>query len=276
MSFSILRSDRRDSAVRSEHGQRHARGSSRLGALHRRAHKGRVIYELGNELYGRWQVGYKTVDEIAPSTLALQPGGARGCIPTRRSSPPAWARCLTENGMPRSSPIPLEHSTTSRCTSSWGQIIPRWRQATPDFTAAAAYALPYAVGPYFDKVQAQIDEHPELHGKVHLAVTEWLFNSKGYGERNFTDESPSWMNEGGAVMAAGFLNTVLRHASEDQNHRHDRHHGVCRHLEEARAGLRRARVLRLQNVHGREGRHRVAGDHRLRNLQREGRRAAAG
>jgi alpha-N-arabinofuranosidase len=95
-----------------------------------------------------------------------------------------------------------------------GTNHPTLEVATPDFTAAAAYALPYAVGPYFDKVQAQIDEHPELRGKVHQAVTEWLFNSKGFGERNFTDESPSWMNEGGAVMAAGFLNTVLRHSAE--------------------------------------------------------------
>ena len=86
-------------------------------------------------------------------------------------------------------------------------------QATPDFTAAAAYAIPYAEGPFFDKVQSQIDEHG-LTGKVHMAVTEWLYNSKGYGERNFTDESPSWMNEGGAVMAGGFLNTMLRHATQ--------------------------------------------------------------
>lgn len=78
--------------------------------------------------------------------------------------------------------------------------------------AGAAYALPYAVGSYFDKAQTQLEQHPELGGKVHLAITEWLFNSKGFGERNFTNESPSWMNEGGAVMAAGFLNTVLRHA----------------------------------------------------------------
>jgi alpha-N-arabinofuranosidase len=88
------------------------------------------------------------------------------------------------------------------------------RSPTPDFVAAAAYALPYAVGPYFDQVQAQVDKNPELRGKVHFAVTEWLFNSKGFGERNFTNESPSWMNEGGAVLAAGFLNTLLRHSSE--------------------------------------------------------------
>jgi len=95
-----------------------------------------------------------------------------------------------------------------------GTNRPAMEGATSDFMAAAAYALPYAVGPYFDKVQAQVDEHPDLRGKVHFAVTEWLFNSKGNGERNFTNESPSWMNEGGAVLAAGFLNTMLRHSSQ--------------------------------------------------------------
>ena len=32
-------------------------------------HPGPVIYELGNELYGKWQVGYPTIDEIAERTL---------------------------------------------------------------------------------------------------------------------------------------------------------------------------------------------------------------
>lgn len=54
----------------------------------------------------------------------------------------------------------------------------------------------------------------ELRGKPHMAVTEWLFNSRGFGERNFTDQSPSWINEGGAVMTGGFLNTLLRHAAQ--------------------------------------------------------------
>ena len=61
---------------------------------------------------------------------------------------------------------------------------------------------------------AGIDAVPDWRGKVKFAVTEWLFNSKGFGERNFTNESPSWMNEGGAVMAGGFLNTVLRHSNQ--------------------------------------------------------------
>jgi alpha-N-arabinofuranosidase len=175
--------------------------------------KARVIYELGNELYGRWQVGYKTLDEIAPATLAFSKA-VRAVDPDAEIiatglgpiSDGKWNAAQLSNPAGTFDDLSLHFIL--------GTNRPALAKATPDFTAAAAYALPYAVGPYFDKVEAQVDEHPELKGKVHLAVTEWLFNSKGFGERNFTDESPSWMNEGGAVMAAGFLNTVLRHAAE--------------------------------------------------------------
>jgi alpha-L-arabinofuranosidase len=176
-------------------------------------HKGRVFFELGNELYGKWQVGYESVDEIAPNTLAFSKAV--------RAVAPDAIMIATGQGPLGDGKWNLAQLTNPPGTFDdlslhfiLGTNHPALQAATPDFTAAAAYALPYAVGPYFDNVQAQIDAHPQLRGKVHLAVTEWLFNSKGYGERNFTDQSPSWINEGGAVMAAGFLNTVLRHDSE--------------------------------------------------------------
>lgn len=179
-----------------------------------RAHyQGPVLYELGNELYGRWQVGYPTVDEIAARTLAFSKAVhavapdaqfiATGLGPM---APPKW------NGEQLTNPAGTFDYLSLHFIL--GTNHPSLPQASPDFTAAAAYALPFAVGPYFDKVQEQVDSHPDLKGRVHFAVTEWLFNSKGFGERNFTDESPSWMNEGGAVLAGGFLNTVLRHTSE--------------------------------------------------------------
>jgi alpha-N-arabinofuranosidase len=179
----------------------------------REHYKGPVLYELGNELYGRWQVGYKTVDEIAASTLAFSKA-VRAVAPDARiiatglgpMTDGKWNAAQLNNPAGTFDDLSLHFIL--------GTNHPALEGATPDFTAAAAYALPYAVGPHFDMVQAQVDEHADLRGKVHFAVTEWLFNSKGYGERNFTDESPSWMNQGGAVMAAGFLNTVLRHTSQ--------------------------------------------------------------
>jgi alpha-N-arabinofuranosidase len=179
----------------------------------REHHKGRVIYELGNELYGHWQLGYKTVDEIGPSTLAFSKA-VRAADPDAEMI--ATGMGPMTDGKWNAGQLANPAGTFDDLSLHFilGTNHPALEGATPDFTAAAAYALPFAVGPYFDKVQAQIDEHADLRGKVHQAVTEWLFNSKGYGERNFTDESPSWMNEGGAVMAAGFLNTVLRHSAE--------------------------------------------------------------
>jgi alpha-N-arabinofuranosidase len=179
----------------------------------REHHKGPVLYELGNELYGKWQVGYKTVDEIAPATQAFSKA-VRAVAPDATII--ATGLGPMTDGKWNAAQLANPASTFDDLSLHFilGTNHPAMENATPDFTAAAAYALPYAVGPYFDKVQAQVDEHPELRDMVHFAVTEWLFNSKGFGERNFTDESPSWMNEGGAVMAAGFLNTVLRHSAE--------------------------------------------------------------
>jgi alpha-N-arabinofuranosidase len=84
---------------------------------------------------------------------------------------------------------------------------------TPDFMAAAAYAVPFAVGGNLDRMQAQVDAVPGYRD-THFAVTEWLFNSKGQGERNFTNESPSSRNEGGAIMIASTYNTYFRHSSQ--------------------------------------------------------------
>jgi alpha-N-arabinofuranosidase len=174
--------------------------------------KGKVIYELGNELYGHWQVGWKTDDEIGPATLEFSKA-------VRAAAPDAQiiATGLGAANDEKWNEGQLKNPTGTFDLLSLHYIIgtnhPAMMNPTPDFMAAAAYAIPYALGPHFDKVQERIDAHG-AHGKVHQAVTEWLFNSKGFGERNFTDESPSWMNEGGAVMAAGFLNTVLRHADQ--------------------------------------------------------------
>ncbi len=176
-------------------------------------YKGRVLYEIGNELYGRWQVGYPTINEIAARTLAFSK--AVKSVDPQAEIIATGLGPMTD-GKWNAAQLTNPPGTFNNLSLHFilGTNRPALAGASPDFMAAAAYALPYAVGPYFDKVQAQVDEHPDLRGKVHFAITEWLFNSKGYGERNFTNESPSWMNEGGAVLAAGFLNTMLRHSAQ--------------------------------------------------------------
>jgi len=175
-------------------------------------HKGRVLYELGNELYGRWQFGYPALEEVGARTAAFSKA-------VRAVAPDAE---LIATGLGPFGGEAWNAELLSDPAGTYDYLSFHFIHGTnhpvkatpPDFVAAAAYAIPYAAGPAIDRMQAQLDQKPDLRGKVHFAVTEWLFNSKGFGERNFTNESPSWMNEGGAIMAAGFLNTVLRHTSQ--------------------------------------------------------------
>lgn len=176
-------------------------------------HKGRVLYEIGNELYGKWQVGYPTIQEIAERTVQFSKA-VRSVDPQAEII--ATGLGPITDGKWNAQLLSTPPGTFDLLSLHFilGTNHPEFSAGSPDFVAGAAYALPFAVGPLFDKVQAQVDANPALKNKVHFAVTEWLFNSKGLGERNFTNESPSWMNEGGAVMAAGFLNTLLRHSQE--------------------------------------------------------------
>lgn len=176
-------------------------------------YSGPVIYEIGNELFGKWQVGYPTLSEVGARTLAFSKA-VRAADPSATVIATGFGPLAGEAWNAEQLKAPKGTFDDLSLHFIMGTNHPQMPSPTPDFVASAAYALPYAVGPYFDRVQAQVNQHPDLQGNVHLAVTEWLFNSKGFGERNFTNESPSWMNEGGAVMAGGFLNTLLRHSSQ--------------------------------------------------------------
>lgn len=176
-------------------------------------YKGRVIYELGNELFGKWQIGYSTLREIASRTAvfsrAVRAADPDALLIATGSGPingEAWNDEQLRNPESTFDALSLHFILDTN--------HPVLEPATPDFVASAAYALPYAVSPYLDHIQAQVDKYADLHKNVQLAVTEWLFNSKGYGESNLTNESPCWMNQGGAVMAGGFLNTLLRHVHQ--------------------------------------------------------------
>jgi len=131
-------------------------------------HKGAVIYELGNELYGYWQVGYPSIEEIAAKTLAYSKA-VRAVAPDAQLI--ATGLGPVSNGKWNAEQLSDPPGTFNDLSLHFilGTNHPILESATPDFVAAAAYALPYAVAPYFDKVQQQIDEHPDLRGKVHLA-----------------------------------------------------------------------------------------------------------
>lgn len=179
----------------------------------RNRYQGPMILEMGNELYGKWQVGYPTIHEIAPRTLAfsqaLKPVSKDALLMATGETPNDFERW---NAAQLSNPPGTFDLLTMHFITGTNHV--RLQPYTPDFMAAAAYAVPYGLGPDLDRMQAQMDAVPGYKGKAHFAVTEWLFNSKGQGERNFTNESPSSRNEGGAVMIASTFNTYFRHNSQ--------------------------------------------------------------
>ncbi|MGH9588216.1 MAG: alpha-L-arabinofuranosidase C-terminal domain-containing protein [Acidobacteriaceae bacterium] len=176
-------------------------------------YQGPLILEMGNELYGRWQVGAPPISKIAARTLAfskaLRPVAGNATLMATGATPNNFQRW---NAAQLTNPPGTFDLLTTHFIVGTNHV--RLEPFAPDFMAAAAYAVPYAVGEKFDRMQAQIDATPGYQGKAHLAVTEWLFNSKGAGERNFTNESPSSRNEGGAVMIASTFNTYFRHSHE--------------------------------------------------------------
>lgn len=175
-------------------------------------YQGPMILEMGNELYGKWQVGYPTIHEIAPRTLAfsqaLRSVSKDATLMATGESPNAFEKW---NAVQLTNPPGTFDLLTTHFITGTNHV--RLNPSTPDFMAAAAYAVPYALGADLDRMQAHMDSVPG-YKDTHFAVTEWLFNSKGEGERNFTNESPSSRNEGGAVMIASTFNTYFRHNSQ--------------------------------------------------------------
>lgn len=175
----------------------------------RQHYAGPLILEMGNELYGKWQVGYPTLPQIASRTLAfskaIRPVAGDATILATGETPSHFQEW---NAAQLTNPPGTFDMLTTHFIIGTNHV--RLAPYTPDFMAAAAYAVPFAVGREFDRMQAQVDAAPGYKG-THFAVTEWLFNSKGNGERNFTNESPSSRNEGGAVMIASTFNTYFRH-----------------------------------------------------------------
>ena len=65
------------------------------------------------------------------------------------------------------------------------------------------FALPVGLERALREMKAQIDADARARGRVEIAFTEWLFHGRD-------DRVPRFTNMGGALCAAGFLNTLMR------------------------------------------------------------------
>jgi alpha-L-arabinofuranosidase len=164
--------------------------------------QGGLLWELGNELYGKWQIGYPTQDGVAERTRifaeavrAIDPRAqliATGDVPDRFRE---W------NAAQMASPTGL----FDYLSTHWivGSEV-RKPEASPGFIADAGLALPIGLELALREMKAQIDADSRWRGRLKIAFTEWLFWSRG------PHDGVGFSNMGGALAAAGFLNMLMR------------------------------------------------------------------
>ena len=166
-------------------------------------HAGGLLWELGNELWGDFQIGYPTLPRVAERTKSFS-DAVRNVDPK--------ARLIATGGDPDVfqdwNAAQLTNPTdTFNYLSTHFVVTTNSVQAphpSPDFIAKAVFALPVELERRLRTMHQQF----EKIGKptVNTAFTEWLFWSS---EDQF---SPRYDNMGGAIGTGGFLNMLLRNS----------------------------------------------------------------
>jgi alpha-N-arabinofuranosidase len=164
-----------------------------------------LTWELGNELWGNWNVGSPTLDQLAARTLAFSKA-VRAVDPEAKliatgGDPDGFAKW---NSVQLTNPAgTFDYLSTHFVVTNTNIQMPH---ATADFIAQAAFALPVGLEQKLKSQQEQIDQNPAFAGKAHIAFTEWLFIGRQPG-------TPTFTNMGGAIDTAGFFNMLMRNSS---------------------------------------------------------------
>ena len=163
-------------------------------------HQGGLLWELGNELWGDFQIGYPSQQRIAAVTLATSQA-VRAVDPRARLIATGgdedhfrdWnAQQLTNP------PGTFDYLSTHFVVNDNVQI-----NADIDFRTMAALALPWGLGERMHGIQQQAAAAGHTQAKV--AFTEWLMISDDRRGLNYS-------NQGGALFAGGFLNMLMRNS----------------------------------------------------------------
>lgn len=165
-------------------------------------HSGGLLWELGNELWGNFQIGYPTLERVAARTKefsdavrAVDPKArliATGQDPDRFQ---AWNAAQLTLGPER-----LNYLSTHFVVGTADVLR---RNPSREFIAQAALALPVGLERQLRAMKEQIDADPRNRGKVDIAFTEWLFTAP-------VSRAPNYENLGGGLCAGGFLNMLMR------------------------------------------------------------------
>ncbi len=159
------------------------------------------LWELGNELWGNFQIGYPTEPRVAERTRefsdAIRKVDPRSRLIATGQDPDhfeSWNAAQLRNA-----PGAFQYLSTHFVVRTGDMQKP---DPSPEFVAHADLALPVGLERQLRAMKQQIDSNPAARGKVNIAFTEWLFIGPA--------GSPMYNNLGGALCTAGFLNTLMR------------------------------------------------------------------
>jgi alpha-N-arabinofuranosidase len=165
-----------------------------------------AAYELGNELWGHFQIGWETAQAYAARYRAFY-DAIRDAVPPEtmifaNGADLDWFRDW--NG----ALIAKDGSDISYLSTHFvvGMKELANESASHDAVVAADFAVPVGIANYLGPAKAQIDSNPATRGRVKIAFTEWLFHAPE------GSDVPRWDNLGGAVIAGGWMNMILDHS----------------------------------------------------------------
>jgi len=165
-------------------------------------HRGGLTWELGNELWGSYQIGYPSATLAAAFTLANSKA-VRSVDPNARLIATGGDGGLFKdwNAQQLTNPADSFDYLSSHFIFNEDVILP---EATDEFRTMAMLALPWGLS---ERIHAMKQQAVEAHRpKVQFAFTEWLMIA------NSSHTVPNYNNLGGALFAGGFLNTMMRNS----------------------------------------------------------------
>jgi alpha-N-arabinofuranosidase len=171
---------------------------------HWSTHSG-LLWELGNELWGNWNLAYPTRAQLASRTAdfskAIHAVDPKAQLIATGADPDAFKGW---NGIQLTNPPGTFNYLSTHFVVRTDEVL--LKNPTPEFVAEAAFAMPVELGNRLHEAQSQIHDTPGYDEKTHLAFTEWLFIGKHY-------DAPSFDNTGGAIITGGFLNMLIRNSA---------------------------------------------------------------
>ena len=165
-------------------------------------HHGGLTWELGNELWGSYQIGYPAPQLAAATTLATSDAVRKVDSGARLIATGGDGGLFHDwNAQQLSNPPDSFNYLSSHFIVNEDVLLP---DASNDFRTMAMLAAPWGLS---DRIHAMKQQAIDAHRpEVKFAFTEWLMIA------THSHSVPNYNNMGGALFAGGFLNAMIRNS----------------------------------------------------------------